>query len=112
MKAPSTAHVGEIRSRVAHEPTAREGGLSARGEVPVNLGRLLTTQQAADVLAVSVGTVKNLMGNGKLAYVKIGRATRLDLGDIDQYIVRHRRKQRQGLRSVTWSGEPGAAARP
>ena len=52
------------------------------------------------------------MGNGKLAYVKIGRATRLDLGDINQYIVRHRRKQRQGLRSVTWRGEPGEAARP
>jgi excisionase family DNA binding protein len=42
-------------------------------ETPANAGCLLTTEQAADILAVSVRTVKNLMFDGKLAYVKIGR---------------------------------------
>ena len=69
-------------------------------EMPDNLGRLLTTEQAAEVLAVSVRTVKNLFSEGALAYVKIGRATRVDLSDVEQYIVRNRRKQRRSLRRV------------
>jgi excisionase family DNA binding protein len=69
-------------------------------EMPANPSCLLTTEQAAEILAVSVRTVKNLMSDGKLAYVKIGRATRVDLEDINQYVTRNRRKQRQGLRRV------------
>jgi excisionase family DNA binding protein len=63
--------------------------------------RLLTSNQAADMLAVSVRTIKNLMGQGKLAYVKIARATRIDPDDIDEFIRRNRRKQRRCLRQVS-----------
>ena len=67
---------------------------------PAGPGRLLTTEQAADVLAVSVRTVKNLMPGGQLAYVKIGRATRIDREDINLYVTRNGRGQRQSLRRV------------
>ena len=49
---------------------------------------------------MSVRTVKNLLSGGKLAYVKVGRATRVDLEDINQYVTRNRRKVRQALRRV------------
>ena len=62
--------------------------------------RLLSTEETADVLAVSVRTVKNLMSEGKLAYVKIGRATRINRTDIDEYIMRSRHKHRQPLRAA------------
>jgi len=76
------------------------GGTRMVVEMPDNMGRLLTTEQAAEVFAVSVRTVKNLISEGALAYVKIGRATRADRSDIDQYIVNNRRKSRQVLRRV------------
>jgi excisionase family DNA binding protein len=69
-------------------------------EIPTQPLRLLTTEQAAELLAVSVRTVKNLMIDGKLAYVKIGRATRVDPVDVDKYVTRNRRKQRQPRRGV------------
>ncbi len=62
--------------------------------------RLLDTDQAADYLGVSVRTMKTLMSDGQLPYVKIGRCTRLDAGDLDDFIATHRRKQRRRLRGV------------
>lgn len=59
---------------------------------------LLTTDQTAEYLHVSARTVKNLLADGRLAYIKIGRATRIQRQDIDGYIARNRRKQRNGLR--------------
>lgn len=47
------------------------------------------------MLCVSVRTAKNLMSRGELAYVKIGRATRIDPADLDEYVTRSRRKQRR-----------------
>lgn len=61
---------------------------------------LLTTEQAAEWLAVSVRTVKNLMVRGQLAYVKIGTATRFDPADLRDFIDRYRRKERRALRGV------------
>ncbi|MGH9130092.1 MAG: helix-turn-helix domain-containing protein [Acidimicrobiales bacterium] len=60
--------------------------------------RLLSTDQAAQYLNVSVRTVKNLMSDGRIAYVKIGRATRIPVEDLEGYITRNRRKQHHGLR--------------
>ncbi len=61
---------------------------------------LLTTDQAAQYLGVSARTVKQLMSNGQLHYVKIGRSTRLDLADLNTFIARNRRKQRHPRRSL------------
>ena len=62
---------------------------------------LLTTEVAAEYLAVSVRTIKNLLCDGKLPYVKVGRATRIDTADIDEYIERNRRRNRQPPRGIT-----------
>ena len=97
-----------VKQRRRRGPNAtvesNKGHLSPTNQVtvdmPAGLGRLLTTEQAAEVLAVSVRTVKNLMSGGQLAYVKIGRATRIDREDINLYVTRNGRKQRQSLRRV------------
>jgi excisionase family DNA binding protein len=65
---------------------------------PVVISGLLTTEQAAMNLGVSVRTVKNLMSDGKLSYVKIGRLTRIDPTDIEIFIARNRRKRRSPRR--------------
>jgi excisionase family DNA binding protein len=62
---------------------------------PPRRAHLLTIEEAAEILAVSVRTMKNLMWHGQLAYVKIGRATRIDPADLDAYVTRNRRKQRR-----------------
>ncbi len=60
---------------------------------------LLTAEQAAEYLQVSLRTVKNLMSDGQLAYIKVGRATRIHRNDLDEYVIHNRRKQRYGLRA-------------
>jgi excisionase family DNA binding protein len=62
---------------------------------------LLTTEQAAEYLGVSARTVKQLMSRGQMPYVKIGRATRLDPGDLDDFIAQNRQKQRHQLRTLS-----------
>ena len=62
---------------------------------------LLTTEQAAEYLSVSVRTVKQLMSSGRLAYVKIGRATRLDPADLDAFIAQNRQHRKRSARKVS-----------
>jgi excisionase family DNA binding protein len=54
-----------------------------RTELPVGTRGLYTTAAAAEYIGVSVRTVKNLISDGRFHYVKIGRATRIDLADLD-----------------------------
>lgn len=61
---------------------------------------LLTVEEAAEHLTVSVRTIKYLISDGKLPFVKIGRVTRVDARDIDDYIDRSRRRHRQPLRDI------------
>ena len=75
--------------------------IAAEPTTASNRRRLLSTEQAADYLGVSVRTVKHLMSSGQIPYVKIGRATRLDQGDLDDFIARNRRKQRHPMRTLS-----------
>ena len=59
---------------------------------------LLTTVQAADYLQVSTRTVKSLLSEGSIAYVKVGRTTRIHLEDLDHFIAQNRQKHRTRLR--------------
>jgi excisionase family DNA binding protein len=68
------------------------------GEPPTTITPLLTTEEAAEYLQISIRTVKNLLGDGQVPYIKIGRATRIHRDDLDTFIARNRRRQRQRLR--------------
>ena len=74
------------------EPSAREP-LDNEAASP-----LLTTVQAADYLQVSTRTVKSLLSEGSIAYVKVGRTTRIHLQDLDRFIAQNRQKRRSRLR--------------
>lgn len=69
------------------------------GSIAITLSLLLTSEQAAEYLQVSLRTVKNLMSDGQLAYIKVGRATRIHRNDIEEYIAHNRRKHRLHLRA-------------
>ena len=48
--------------------------------------RLVTVQDAARLLAVSVSTLYGLVWQRRIPFVKVGRALRFDLADLDQFI--------------------------
>ncbi len=47
---------------------------------------LLTSREAAESLAVSVRTLRNLQHRGELSPVRIGRSVRFDPGDLRRLI--------------------------
>lgn len=65
---------------------------------PPTFSPLFTTDQAADYLQISIRSVKNLLGDGRIPFIKIGRTTRIHRDDLDGFIAQNRRRQRQGLR--------------
>lgn len=48
--------------------------------------RLITIVEAAEYLGVTERTMRNLVYRRELAHVKVGRATRFDLRELDRYI--------------------------
>ncbi|MFG0328577.1 MAG: helix-turn-helix domain-containing protein [Phycisphaerales bacterium] len=58
--------------------------------------RLVTYQQAADLLQVSDRTVWTLVDRGEIRAVRFGRAVRIDVRDLDDFI--RRSKQGEGVR--------------
>jgi excisionase family DNA binding protein len=51
--------------------------------------RLLTLTEAAERLAVSISTVRRVVTAGELKTVRIGKAVRVRLTDLDAYIRTH-----------------------
>jgi excisionase family DNA binding protein len=57
--------------------------------------RLLVLDEAAEYLGIRPRTLEKLAHDGHMAYVKLGRATRYDLADLDAYVDRNRRGNRR-----------------
>ncbi len=74
----------------------REAGIRAPGSPLdkrrrnlLNSGRLLSVDEAADYLGISSGTLRNWLSMRRLAYVKIGRLTKLSLDTLNRHIAEH-----------------------
>ena len=52
--------------------------------------RLLTPEEAADFLSVSLRTIKRLVSDGSLPAIRVRNSMRFKLRDIEQYIERSR----------------------
>ncbi len=52
---------------------------------------LLTTEEAASFLKISVGTLRNLTSNGHIPYYKLGRRNRYILDDLRKLILSNKR---------------------
>jgi excisionase family DNA binding protein len=59
-----------------------------------NPKRLLTVQEAAQMLAVSVSTLYGWVWQRRIPFVKIGRALRFDVADLEKFILRNRVRSR------------------
>jgi excisionase family DNA binding protein len=57
--------------------------------------RLLALDEAAEYLGIRPRTLEKLAHDGQMPYVKLGRATRYNLADLDAYVDRNRRRNRR-----------------
>lgn len=56
--------------------------------------RLVTIRDAAQYLAVSVSTLYGWVYQRRIAFVKVGRALRFDIADLNKYIETNRTQSR------------------
>jgi excisionase family DNA binding protein len=56
--------------------------------------RLVNVQQAAQYLAVSVSTLYGWVYQRRIPFVKVGRALRFDVSDLDRFIESNRIRPR------------------
>jgi excisionase family DNA binding protein len=53
---------------------------------------LLSIVQAAEILAISSWTLRQWLGQRRLAFVKVGRLTKIKIEDLEAFIERHRQE--------------------
>jgi len=81
----SGAHGGSAASRLSRPQVHPQGhAVGAPERIPP---RLLTPEQAAEILAVRPVTVRSWMADGRLPRVKIGRSVRVPLAAVTDFIV-------------------------
>ncbi|MHC4877290.1 MAG: helix-turn-helix domain-containing protein [Planctomycetota bacterium] len=61
--------------------------MTTQTEEPRALLPLLTTQEAADVLRISMRTLWSLTQDGDIPSVRVGRSVRYDQGDLADWIA-------------------------
>ncbi len=78
---------------MAHEPASRlsdRAAAPARTPAPLRPGeRLLSARQVADLLGVSMRTVRRLQAVGELHCVRVGRLVRFHPGDVARWLSAH-----------------------
>jgi excisionase family DNA binding protein len=57
--------------------------------VSMTRGPLLSVDEAAEYLGVQPGTLSNWLSARRIAYVKVGRLTRLSSDTLNRFIVEH-----------------------
>jgi excisionase family DNA binding protein len=77
---------------------ARGRSAHSKGAEPTSPGFTVTVEPLvsipvdAKILDVSVWTLRQWLSQRRLAYVKVGRLTKLRISDIQDFIDRHRRE--------------------
>ena len=52
-------------------------------------GPLMSVEQAAEYIGVRPGTLRNWLNARRIAYVKVGRLTRISSETLDRFIAEH-----------------------
>ena len=79
----------DVRQVIA---TERQDGLEEIKN-PATSKRLLTLPEAAHFLNCSIMTVRRLIWTGRLAYVRWDRRQRVDLRDLELFIIQNKRQE-------------------
>jgi excisionase family DNA binding protein len=61
--------------------------------------RLIDVQAAASYLAVSVPTLYGWVWQRRIPFVKVGRALRFDVADLDSFVAAHKTSARRNPRT-------------
>lgn len=61
------------------------------GTLASTVSEWFTTEEAADYLRISAGSVRNMTSNGKLPFYKLERRNRYRRGDLEQILLSKRR---------------------
>ena len=79
-------------STVDGNETMKQDGAYASSSLKTNsLAEWLTTEQAADYLKLSVGTLRNLTSDGKIPHYKLGRRNRYSVNDLRALLLQNKR---------------------
>jgi excisionase family DNA binding protein len=81
--------------RLRFDWTPRPAARTERAAVTISGRRLLALDKAAEYLGIRPRTLEKLAHGGHMPYVKLGRATRYDIADLDAYVDRNRRRNRR-----------------
>lgn len=58
--------------------------------MPITQTRLISVGEAAEIIGLSRSKVYELLADGLLPSIRIGRTRRIDIADLDTFIDRHR----------------------
>lgn len=67
---------------------------SQRREVP-RKPRLLSVREAAEYLTLSVSTLYGWVYQRRISFIKVGRALRFDIADLDRFIEANRVREKK-----------------
>jgi excisionase family DNA binding protein len=76
------------------DPNSATPLMSDRGAVAPRQ-RLLDVSQAAEFLAVTVSTLYGWVWQRKISFVKLGRALRFDVADLERFVDQNRVRSRR-----------------
>ena len=63
----------------------------------VEYGEILTTEEAANYLRVSMGTLRNMTSEGLVPYTKLGNRNRYFLKDLRRLLLSNKKPKKGGL---------------
>jgi len=73
-------------------------GFEVHSSKTVGQRRLIAIAEAAEYLAVSVSTLYGWVWQRRIPFVKVGRAVRFDLAELDQFIDANRNRPRDSAK--------------
>jgi excisionase family DNA binding protein len=80
------------RQKIQHILEAKRASEANRPYLGDHMQPLLSVPEAAKILGVSVQTLRQWLSQRRLAIIKVGRLTKLTMGDIVEFIERNRQE--------------------
>ena len=72
-------------------------GLVLKGSLETEHNEVLTTEEAANYLRISVGTLRNMTSDGLVPYTKLGNRNRYFLNELRELLLSNRKGGSHGI---------------